>query len=862
MATKNSTFALQQQNKRKWHISWLALFATIVLVVGNGITLPAQAAGKAQGRTATQACSGNTQLMYRLYNRVSHEHLYTADAHERDVLSRGDWNYEGVGWVAPVSSKTKVFRLYNPILGDHHYTTDTHERDVLTAHHNWRYEGVGWYSDDCRAVPVYRQFNPGLRVGSHNYTTDRHEYNVNNARNGWRGEGIAWYAAEEGWQRGHEPAYVRMTMTVADKDGQASDTFTIPATAGLQYKVNGKNIAAGTYKVKNYFKYTNYSATVTATATVAKKGYRLKGGSNLVKKVDGRTTATTKTVTFTDKNGQISDTFTVPNVKGVQYKVGSKNIAAGTYKVKSYFKYTNYWANAKITATPKAGYKLTGTTSWTKKLDGRIEVTPKAVTFTDKNGQATDTFVVPSIAGVQYKAGSKNVAAGTYKVKNYFTYTNYMATATVTASPKAGYKFPSGTPTSWKKTIDGYTTVTTVNPSGTDEYGKKSDTYTIPNVTGVQYKAGGKNVTSGTHAVTTRDTKGKAIVKITATPKAGYKLKGSTSWSFNYTAIVTPQAVTFTDPDGTGFDIYEIPEVEGIYYTVDGVRTAPGQYGPTNYTNHFRNISIHAYVESGYQLKAGSNVYYLHTFTDGINATPTVTNQTTKDFGPYTTAEAQTRIEAYANQLSGEIGNSSTYAPYTTFGQIYGEGNSIISRTYGNAEKEINRRFAKRFEMRTAELRATVGLNPMPLMRLSEEDEAEMFAHAVYTEDMQVNGTGHYTDDPHLVGVFDRTKGSGTGMGFDGTTYLGPAENLAWNISGPETTPEEMADKMILQYINEYKYLVNGNGVTGHLTTMLRDRTLSFSAFYYCAEERFYSSDHPEWGGYYWNITAENYSWR
>lgn len=144
--------------------------------------------------------SEENQNMYRMYNCISHEHLYTADMNERETLRTGDWIYEGVGWVAPTSSNTSVYRLYNPILGDHHYTTDQHEVSVLTSQHGWRNEGVKWYSDDEKRVQVYRQFNSRLTVGSHNYTTDSNEYNVNNARNGWNGEGIAWYAITTGWQ--------------------------------------------------------------------------------------------------------------------------------------------------------------------------------------------------------------------------------------------------------------------------------------------------------------------------------------------------------------------------------------------------------------------------------------------------------------------------------------------------------------------------------------------------------------------------------------------------------------------------------------------------------------------------------------
>lgn len=129
--------------------------------------------------------------MYRLYNRVTSEHFYTANAYERNVLSLGDWNYEGIGWTAPRSG-SPVYRLYSPGLGDHHYTPDYGEAYVLIAYHGWNYEGIGWYSGGT--VPLYRQYNPGLRVGQHHYTTNKYERDQNTKYHGWRNEGIGWYA--------------------------------------------------------------------------------------------------------------------------------------------------------------------------------------------------------------------------------------------------------------------------------------------------------------------------------------------------------------------------------------------------------------------------------------------------------------------------------------------------------------------------------------------------------------------------------------------------------------------------------------------------------------------------------------------
>lgn len=135
-----------------------------------------------------------TQPMYRLYNPNSGEHFYTASARERDDVVRAGWNYEGVGWTAPVKSDTPVFRLYNPNAGDHHYTTDSAERINLMSL-GWRYEGIGWYSADASQgarVPLLRQYNPNAKSGSHNFTTSQAE-NDHLVSLGWRAEGIGWY---------------------------------------------------------------------------------------------------------------------------------------------------------------------------------------------------------------------------------------------------------------------------------------------------------------------------------------------------------------------------------------------------------------------------------------------------------------------------------------------------------------------------------------------------------------------------------------------------------------------------------------------------------------------------------------------
>lgn len=170
----------------------------IVRAVGTGsATVSATSRGGYTWTKNFKVESISTDVMYRLYNKWTGEHFYTASEKERDSLTSVGWTYEGMGWTAPSKSKTPVWRLYNPYVdgGDHHYTLSAHERDVLVGE-GWRSEGVGWYSDDDKGVALYRQYNPYAETGTHNYTADINErYTL--IELGWRDEGIAWYGVKQ-----------------------------------------------------------------------------------------------------------------------------------------------------------------------------------------------------------------------------------------------------------------------------------------------------------------------------------------------------------------------------------------------------------------------------------------------------------------------------------------------------------------------------------------------------------------------------------------------------------------------------------------------------------------------------------------
>lgn len=134
---------------------------------------------------------GSVINMYRLYNKWTGEHLFTASVDECADLEKRGWRYEGVAWRSPKESTNKVYRLYNPWSGDHHYTTSKKEYDKCKRD-GWRGEGTAWFSAPSTEMPVYRLFNPYEQIGFHHYTTSKVEYD-RLVKKGWRGEDVGWH---------------------------------------------------------------------------------------------------------------------------------------------------------------------------------------------------------------------------------------------------------------------------------------------------------------------------------------------------------------------------------------------------------------------------------------------------------------------------------------------------------------------------------------------------------------------------------------------------------------------------------------------------------------------------------------------
>ncbi|WP_374285065.1 MucBP domain-containing protein [Lactococcus sp.] len=140
--------------------------------------------------------------VYRLYNTVSKEHLYTTDSNEyrKLPLISKDWKQEGINFKAYKFSNNNtvnIYRVYNPKSGEHLFTDDFNEVKVLTSKYGWKNENIAFFTPKSEGKAVYRLFNSKAGVGSHLFTADFYERMILTTHpKEWKYEGIAWYAVK------------------------------------------------------------------------------------------------------------------------------------------------------------------------------------------------------------------------------------------------------------------------------------------------------------------------------------------------------------------------------------------------------------------------------------------------------------------------------------------------------------------------------------------------------------------------------------------------------------------------------------------------------------------------------------------
>lgn len=145
------------------------------------------------------------------------------------------------------------------------------------------------------------------------------------------------------------------------------------------------------------------------------------------------------------------------------------------------------------------------------------QVTATAPTSDD----STNTYTIPSKAGVDYYVGGSLKAAGTYSVGDVAT------TVSVSAQAQSGYSL-TGT-SSWTLTFTKTpVSVTASAPTWTDNAASGGGTWTTATTTGVTYSPASGTASPG------------QAVTVTATAQPGYTISGTSSWTHTFPAAPTP----------------------------------------------------------------------------------------------------------------------------------------------------------------------------------------------------------------------------------------------------------------------------------------------------------------------------------
>ena len=145
------------------------------------------------------------QPVYRLFNVVSGNHLFTTNLVEIDLLTGSAQNSTcinvGIAYPVSVGANHDLYSFYNSHTDRHFYSSNSYERDLLISNSDsgYIYEGVAYQVfteiSNTSAVlsPVFRFFDPDRDV--HLYTATYQEKAIweSNGLN-WINEGIAWYA--------------------------------------------------------------------------------------------------------------------------------------------------------------------------------------------------------------------------------------------------------------------------------------------------------------------------------------------------------------------------------------------------------------------------------------------------------------------------------------------------------------------------------------------------------------------------------------------------------------------------------------------------------------------------------------------
>ena len=148
-------------------------------------------AGNSASISGGSAATLKGNPVYRLYNPLTGEHVWTISSSEQTSLTKKGFKKEGVSWYAPTTGKA-VYKLYNKATSNHLYTADAAEAKSLVKA-GWKYENNGkavFYSGGTKYI--YRLYKAKQKKENHHLSVDQSEIN-SLKKSGWKVEGVAMY---------------------------------------------------------------------------------------------------------------------------------------------------------------------------------------------------------------------------------------------------------------------------------------------------------------------------------------------------------------------------------------------------------------------------------------------------------------------------------------------------------------------------------------------------------------------------------------------------------------------------------------------------------------------------------------------
>lgn len=480
-----------------------------------------------------------------------------------------------------------------------------------------------------------------------------------------------------------------ITWTITNLEGSPE---TLSQSSRLSDQIDGKILAPySSMQVKeNVSQVKTYNLTVVGTWTYDNFSTANTGSLSKNAFPECSIDVTPPAPTFTDSvctspGASSAASYTIPSLSGVYFKVDNQTTNAGTYPVASFPK------TVTIKAYASNGYQLKGTSQWSHTFsspgDCKVSVTPlpptpvqpsKVCVAPGQSQQVPGSVTIPSITGVVYKLNGQ-VVSGALTNMNPGTYHfSVEAAPGYKLTVQYGFNVTLNQPQSIDCTVD----VTPVKPvvsaetcSAPGQQSNGSIAFTL--TPGVKFYLNGSLVSSANMSLPD------GTYQVSATAASGYRLVGYTGpWSLvvsdagDCIVTVTPVAPTAESITQCGmYGSIDIPEVDGVTYTVDG----NGRTGVNTVT---------ATATAGHKLTDGPHVWVfnLGSYTK-CAATPVVSDltpqQCTADGPGFTPAHfSTTAVEGVTYYLDEEETTGSDLEPGTyTVTAVADEGYSFLPGT-------------------------------------------------------------------------------------------------------------------------------------------------------------------------------------